>query len=428
MLTEIRLENFKSFGELTSVPLAPISVFIGPNGAGKSTPIQAALLLKRSARHTEISVAGDYVNLGPFADLVHMHSDVTALLGLTWQRFGKSDDGAYKARYSENATLSPNRAVRRKSVEVDADVSFADAGQGLLQVGGPRVTHEYQMMPGEPGDRLSTLVGAYELTIEPTTELGTYSNYFSTGHAPRSLDNLLRSGIFYGPGGIYPEFYPVPASRTVASPKLMQANSPRSNLALARAPEDLASETATTLGNRTDLAALISEWAERVTGRSVQSRIEAQRDVSIESIDEQIRTNLVDEGHGTNQLVTLFLQLALATKDSVVTIEEPELHLHPKAQAALADVLREVAQQEQKQLIITTHSEHILFRLLSAVASGDLKREDLSINYFEKVDGATKVTPLEIDDKGRVKGGLPGFFEAELDELSSFIKALGAKD
>ena len=84
--------------------------------------------------------------------------------------------------------------------------------------------------------------------------------------------------------------------------------------------------------------------------------------------------------------------------------------------------------KEKKQLIITTHSEHILFRLLSSVAAGDLALKDLAINYFEKKDGITEVTPLDIDEKGRVKGGLPGFFETELNELSTYIGALSGED
>ena len=51
-------------------------------------------------------------------------------------------------------------------------------------------------------------------------------------------------------------------------------------------------------------------------------------------------------------------------------IEEPEIHLHPKAQAELAEVLTEVALEEDKQVIMTTHSEHITGRLLTLVAEG----------------------------------------------------------
>ena len=80
----------------------------------------------------------------------------------------------------------------------------------------------------------------------------------------------------------------------------------------------------------------------------------------------------------------LLLQLVSAEKGATVMIEEPEIHLHPKAQAELAEVLTEVALEEDKQVIMTTHSEHITGRLLTLVAEGKLAPDDVAIYAFEK--------------------------------------------
>ena len=66
----------------------------------------------------------------------------------------------------------------------------------------------------------------------------------------------------------------------------------------------------------------------------------------------------------------------------------------------------------------------MLHVLLHAVAKGDLKREQLAIYYFKNVDGKAAVQPLEIDEQGGVKGGLPGFFDQSLAELSEYLDAL----
>jgi len=116
--------------------------------------------------------------------------------------------------------------------------------------------------------------------------------------------------------------------------------------------------------------------------------------------------------------------VTLADKDALIMIEEPEISLHPKAQAALVDIMLEIL-EEGKQLLFTTHSEHILFRLLTHIAAGRLRKDDLEIYYFEKPDGVTaKASRLEVDDKGRVKGGLRGFFEHDVEELSEYLKVL----
>ena len=106
----------------------------------------------------------------------------------------------------------------------------------------------------------------------------------------------------------------------------------------------------------------------------------------------------------------LFYQLVeLTRKHSTVLIEEPEIHLHPKAQAELAEVLAETAKAEDKQIIMTTHSEHMsLGVLLTLVAEGStVTTDDLAIYSFpegrERVNARPRKLRLLTDgqDQGR---------------------------
>ena len=138
--------------------------------------------------------------------------------------------------------------------------------------------------------------------------------------------------------------------------------------------------------------------------------------------------SLLAEGFGTNALVHLLFVVVRTAPEATVLIEEPEIHLHPKAQAELASVLVEEAKSSGKQMVLTTHSEHFAGRLLTLVAEGKLSADELAICSFEKDEtGVCSATEVEVTDMGQVKGGLKGFFETDLDEMRRYVEALRGK-
>jgi predicted ATPase len=136
--------------------------------------------------------------------------------------------------------------------------------------------------------------------------------------------------------------------------------------------------------------------------------------------------SLAAEGFGTNALVQLLFELARALGGATVLMEEPEIHLHPKAQAELASVIVEEAKASNKQVIMTTHSEHIAGRLLTLVAEGKVSPEEVAIYSFEKDDetGVCSASEIEVTPRGQVMGGLRSFFETDLDEMRRYSDAL----
>ncbi len=167
-----------------------------------------------------------------------------------------------------------------------------------------------------------------------------------------------------------------------------------------------------------------SPLLERVTGVGLQALTVPSQSVEVKSITTLGAVNLVSEGFGTNSLIMLLLQLTSADRGATVMIEEPEIHLHPKAQAELASVLAEVAKEDGKQVIMTTHSEHITGRLLTLVAEGELTPDDVAIYAFEKDEqGACTAKDLRINPDGTIEGGINDFFETNLEEMNRFAQA-----
>jgi predicted ATPase len=152
------------------------------------------------------------------------------------------------------------------------------------------------------------------------------------------------------------------------------------------------------------------------------------RAVEVRALTPSGSVNIVAEGFGTNALVLLFWQLASAAEGATVMMEEPEVHLHPRAQAELASVLVEVAKAEDKQVIMTTHSEHILSRLLTLVAEKTISLDELAIYAFEKdKQGICTANRLEVLEDGGIIGGIKDFFDPELAELDRYIRALQSR-
>jgi predicted ATPase len=186
-----------------------------------------------------------------------------------------------------------------------------------------------------------------------------------------------------------------------------------------------ASKVLSTIAYRRELEMAISNLSEEVLGVRLRIKLIPDKRVSAEA-DDGSSTNLVNEGFGANQLMILLAQLVVAPPRSLVGLEEVEVHLHPLAQARLADVLVEVSAQDERQIILTTHSEHVVMGLLTRVAQGGLAPSELAVYYFTKEAGVARAERLDVDEHGRLSGGMKGFFEANVDQLDSYLEALSS--
>ena len=113
--------------------------------------------------------------------------------------------------------------------------------------------------------------------------------------------------------------------------------------------------------------------------------------------------NLIDVGYGVSQALPVLTELLRPDGPTMFLLQQPEVHLHPQAQAALGTLFCQVAAGD-RQLIIETHSDYIIDRVRMDVRDGTtgLKPEDVSILYFEPGDLAVKIHSIRIDKAGNV--------------------------
>ena len=217
----------------------------------------------------------------------------------------------------------------------------------------------------------------------------------------------------------------VPAARGLVRPIYPLGDSAVEQVPLQRGLGVQEEQLATNLGYGRATEENISKLLKKITGTGLRAETVPSRAVEVKSTAPSGVVNIVAEGFGANALIQLLHQLITADQSATVLIEEPEIHLHPKAQADLAEVLAETAKDEDKQIIMTTHSEYVAGRLLTLVAEGKLTTDELAIYSFLKDEkGECFATEIEVTERGQTKGGLYSFDEATRDEMRRYADGL----
>ena len=412
MITNITLQDFKCFRHI-SVDSKLITVFIGPNGTGKSGVLQALLLLKQSRNNVhQLILDGESLRLPPEAFM--WQGAESRLDGVRLSLSGCSPIDSKEVQeplkfevdlhYSGQANLTADRgSTKWRASGQEFKISF-DRHRGLSQAITPRGLITYEVLLPINSFRVRSSSGNEDPNLPLWNQLS---------QAPaKTLANLKMVPAVRGlTRGVY-ELGPE------SSNDISGANG-------LGAQED---NTATTLAYSRHEVVKVSKLMKQITG--VGFRVDTVPPQSAKPVSESLAGDLsiLAEGFGTNALVHLLFEVARTVPRATVLIEEPEIHLHPKAQADLASVLADQAKAGDKQMIITTHSEHVVGRLLTLVAEGMLSADELAIYSFEKdKSGACSASEIGVTDRGQVSGGLKSFFETDLDEMRRYVEALRAK-
>ena len=132
------------------------------------------------------------------------------------------------------------------------------------------------------------------------------------------------------------------------------------------------------------------------------------------------RRNLIDVGYGVSQVLPVIFEILRARRlktAPLLLLQQPEVHLHPSAQAALGSLFCQSASQ-QSQLVVETHSDHLLDRVRMDVRdrATTLHPDDVSILFFERDRLDVRIHSLRIDDQGNVLSAPSGYRQFFMDE------------
>ena len=398
MLTNITLENFKCFKEEIEFPLKQINLLTGINGRGKSTLLQSLLLMRQSIDDhffaNKIILNGSCIKLGKFEDI--RNSNVSRDENITFKyKFNYlSVDVEFGFEYILGENQKDNRIanIDRCSFSSPRFKSSHKVKPSQTEI---LSNHLFKLMP------IAAIQEKEDMIAVEMMEQTAFSRFFETIHYV-SADRI-------GPQDFYlkdhlSEFPNVGArgENTINLLDKLRDTPIHEELCLGDDAQILLTQTEAWLQE-------IFEGAKLEIPKTLSSVIEPL--FNTDSSKNRYKSSNI--GFGYSYILPIVVSGLIAEPGEVLIVENPEAHLHPRAQSRLVRFLAKVS-QTGVQVFIETHSDHILNALRIAVYDMLIKNEEANILYFPPEIGQP-IIQIPIQEDGRIENWPPGFFD-QIDE------------
>lgn len=453
MLKRLELANFKAWRK-ADVEFGKVTGFFGANSAGKSSLLQFLLLLKQTKNATDrglvLDFGGqtdlfegprDYANLGTFAEVVHRRQvDRSVQWRLDWTLLQtlRIDDPASSEgppllagdtlRLACSVGLQGQRLRTRELAYRFADATFAlrphaapDQGFELVAKG---AGFRFKRPPGRP----RPLPQPIKTHLFPNQAKTYYQNAEFLSDFELAYEHMMDSLYYLGPLRVYPRRQ---YHWSGASPKDVGPSGERTMDALLAATRD---QEVRRLRRRAPgvrkiaFQKIIAYWLKQLglihdfSLEEVAAGTNLYR-AMVRTSPASTPTALTDVGFGVSQVLPTLVLLYYVPEGATVLMEQPEIHLHPAVQAGLADVMLNVAAARNVQLVVESHSEHLLRRLQRRVAEEAASAEDVKLYFVSSRRGVAHADDLALNEYGEIENWPDSFFGDEVGEIGAIAES-----
>jgi predicted ATPase len=365
MISQLRLQNFKRF-ENQSLEIGNLTLLSGLNGMGKSSILQSLLLLRQSYQQRLLESIGLALN----GDLVHIGTAKDALF-----------EDAKEDKIGFFLTLEDgNEAIWQFDYDPEADIL------GLASPTVPPETYQaslfgddFQYLQAERiGPRASFAMSDFQ--VRQHRQLGTMGEY--TAH-----------------------FLSIFRDSEIPNSTLSHSQAKSSNL-----------------------LSQVEAWLSEI---SPGTRIHIIDNPSLDLVSLQYSFGLSKEyratnvGFGITYTLPVITAILSAKPGSLLLLENPEAHLHPKGQARMGNLLARAAARDV-QIILETHSDHVLNGIRLAVHGGDLDPERVRLHFFQRRENQeqtiSEVISPRMNRRGRIDQWPDGFFDEWDNSLAALLQ------
>ncbi len=381
MLTQLNLTHFKCF-ELLRLPLGPLTLLSGANASGKSSVLQALVLLHQTMREhewsTRLVLNGRSIRLGTVSDVVdEIHGTRTFEIGVM--------DGDKPHHW----TFAGERSDMSMSVDrVAVGNESTDRPQAL----------RYLLPPNKKWGASSLANRLRGLTYITAERIGPREVY--------TLEDRQVASVV-GPAGEY------------AASVLHWGRDEhvRDDLALPEVPAIRLRQVEERM--RTFFPGCAFELRQVPQANAVTLGLRNSKQTSFH--------RPIHEGFGLTQVLPIIIAALSASKEDILLIENPEVHLHPAGQALMGQFLADVA-RAKVQVILETHSDHVLNGIRRSVRAGRLTAEQVAIHFFrprstepgQRSTEAAQVFSPVLDNSGNIDTWPEGFFDQFDKDMNYF--------
>lgn len=359
-MKKYNIHNFKNHAD-TTLQMGNLTLLTGINGAGKSSVIQSMLALRetflRNSNMESFVLQGDSINLGMSSEIVNQNevkNPDCLQLSIT-QEDGKTYDFSYSYPLQDMSSLKAKEKILLNDKDAKNIALFTDEFQYLSAFrDGPQVSYAANTDIVDAHHQLSYKNGLGEFTV-----------YFLSqfGDQPLNIEALARDD-----------------------------------------------SRAKTLREQTEC------WLD-VISHGLAMRIDQEGNTYKLKFGYQQKGKVnrffsaLNNGFGITYTLSVIVAILSAKPGTLLLIENPEAHVHPSGQSALMELAAKAA-ANGVQIVMETHSDHIVNGALVACKMGYLNKEGLSVYYFDKdADFNSKAQKLEIGDNGRLQHTPVGFFD-----------------
>ena len=436
MFRRLKLTNFKAWAD-ADLEFGRITGLFGVNSSGKTSLLQFILLLKQTKdaadRGLTLELGGPYVTLGSYQDFVHGH-DLSA--DLNWSLEWDQAD--------EIVAVDPSRRgsrpfARSDIVEINSEITAPRGAPRARSLAYRFADHSFRLAPRrtEPTAFDLRADGGFELKRSqgrawplpgPIKAYG-FPDQVQTYFQNSSFLALFVAAfeaqmdrVFYlGPLREYPKRE---YTWTRSRPSDVGQRGEHAIKAILAATESGQKRNIEKNKRNKPFQEMIAYWLREMGLVDSFSVEEIKEGSSLFQAKVRVRKGspevlLTEVGFGVSQVLPVLTLLYYVDEGSTVILEQPEIHLHPLAQAGLADVIVAAARWRNVQVIVESHSEHFLLRLQRRVAEGLVNANDIKLYFCEAERGSPRLVPLKLDLLGSIENWPRNFFGDAFGETAA---------
>lgn len=433
-MDSITLKNFRCFREEQTVPLAPLTLLVGENSTGKTSFMAMIRALTDMAYRCHFYDFKEYpYDLGSFDEIAHDRGARGGRADTFEAGFEvASEQYGFKVVFGKIGTAPVPSSWRHTHEKVWIEQRFEGGPQPVIRLGTARGSWQ-QKPPRVIGDlsgdrRLRVL---YPVPLpKPSKNSKTEKNYIPLSGSP-----AFTSEDWNSVESLNVRTYTVQFARERPSASAPVRSKPFRTYDPAPMIQDFKGkevpmylaeqsfrdkEAWKILKGQLDQfgkdAGLFDEISIKQSGKRDSDPFQVQVRKFGDRLKGPLR-NLMDVGYGVSQVLPVIVELLRPNAPRMFLLQQPEVHLHPSAQAALGSLFCRTAAQG-RQLIVETHSDYLMDRVRMEVRDGGsgLKPEDVSLLYFERGELDVRIHSLRFDEQGNVLGAPPSYRRFFMEE------------